>query len=78
MHKKKNEAPQRPSVVTQLYRINTKTRMHVRILTGALYEIKHYVLNIFMCLQPRGTSVGWNMDVNAATLYQLELFEPDK
>lgn len=41
MHKKKNEAPQRPSVVTQLYRINTKTRMHVRILTGALYEIKH-------------------------------------
>lgn len=45
---------------------------------SSLWNKTYYVLNIFMCLQPRGTSVGWNMDVNAATLYQLELFEPDK
>lgn len=45
---------------------------------SSLWNKTYYVLNIFMCLQPRGTSVGWNTDVNAATLYQLELFEPDK
>lgn len=45
---------------------------------SSLWNKTYYVLNIFMCLQPRGTSVGWNMDVNAATLSQLELFEPDK
>lgn len=45
---------------------------------SSLWNKTYYVLNIFMCLQPRGTSVGWNTDVNAATLSQLELFEPDK
>lgn len=45
---------------------------------SSLWNKTYYVLNIFMCLQPRGTSVWWNTDVNAATLYQLELFEPDK
>lgn len=45
---------------------------------SSLWNKTYYVLNIFMCLQPRGTSVGWNTDVNAATLSQLKLFEPDK